>query len=278
MFPRMMYAMRGGGWLIRVVYRLLHRLFTLSVQRFLAILFPVSCCVCRTECVPPKLLCPTCFNHFSLLRGDICFSCFRHPSLQPFSLCCLCWQKFLVKRVVAIGYYNDEQLRKMVGGFKYSFSFSYGAVFAQLLSEQAVPWEHFQRVLLVPIPLARRRERWRGFNQSFVFARALCDVWDCSIASLLIRNKHTPPQSQLTRLARHEHVRGLYALRPSLQPLLRSYSTVILVDDVFTTGATLQECASVLRVGGYRGVIESCVVAIEPPKHFDEKNPLPLDT
>jgi len=139
-----------------------------------------------------------------------------------------------------------------------------------LLNSQRSVQKDADHALLVPIPLSKKRERWRGYNQSLLLAQELSERWGYSVASLFLRVRHTQPQSQLSRLSRFEHVRGIYKLRPLLKRLLTTYSTIILVDDVLTTGATLQECASLLRKEGYTGIIEGCVIAIEPPVYFDE--------
>jgi ComF family protein len=101
--------------------------------------------------------------------------------------------------------------------------------------------------LLVPVPLHRRRRRQRGFNQAEELAKRLGYSWQ----PVLRRTRATPSQTDLPAARRHANVRNAFALR-------KRYSvrglTVVLVDDVSTTGATLNACATVLQRAGAREI------------------------
>lgn len=108
---------------------------------------------------------------------------------------------------------------------------------------------------VLPVPLSVQRIRERGFNQAALLAKLLArPASDHRAASrcrtdLLLRIKDTPAQSSLDRAHRVANVRGAYAVEPRLAHLLRGKS-VLLVDDVMTTGASLHECATTLRTQG----------------------------
>jgi len=102
--------------------------------------------------------------------------------------------------------------------------------------------------LLVPVPLHRRRERERGFNQASLLARRLGRAWSRPVRDdVLIRAVATASQTALAAPARRANVRGAFRLR---RPELIAGRHVVLVDDVLTTGATLSECAGCLTDGG----------------------------
>jgi len=113
---------------------------------------------------------------------------------------------------------------------------------------------------LIPIPLAPQRLRQRGYNQSEVLARALARTWRIPvIVDLLVRTRETPTQTALTPGTRLANVAGAFAVResraglltPGCQPGVNTpWRTLILVDDVFTTGATLAEAARALAQAG----------------------------
>jgi ComF family protein len=114
---------------------------------------------------------------------------------------------------------------------------------------------------IVPVPLHPRRARERGYNQSVLLARAAATV--CSLPvqdALLLRQRETAPQARLSREQRDLNVRGAFALAPRHRMDLPA--TVILVDDVFTTGSTLNECARVLVKGGVESVICSTLARV----------------
>ena len=116
--------------------------------------------------------------------------------------------------------------------------------------------------VLVPIPLAPKRLRERGYNQSEVLAAALARRWHLPIArDLLARVRETPTQTTLTPETRLANVAGAFVadgliarLTPGRRPGVSRDSTLILVDDVFTTGATLAEAARALELAGARTV------------------------
>jgi ComF family protein len=106
--------------------------------------------------------------------------------------------------------------------------------------------------LIIPIPLHRERLRWRGFNQALPLARAIGRASQCPVDPfVLARHRSTPPQVGLGADDRRRNVRGAFAVRHRERIRGR---TVLLVDDVMTTGATAHECARVLRAAGARAV------------------------
>jgi ComF family protein len=109
--------------------------------------------------------------------------------------------------------------------------------------------EHVRGAVLVPVPLHPARERWRGFNQSALLAKAFArELSVAGCAGLLERARNTATQTRLTREERLRNMRNAFALKAGAE--LRADLTYIVVDDVFTTGSTLNECCRVLRRSG----------------------------
>jgi ComF family protein len=101
---------------------------------------------------------------------------------------------------------------------------------------------------LIPVPLHPERLRWRGFNQSLLLSRPLARAWNVPVDPFVLRRRRaTPPQVGLDERARRLNVGGAFAVAEgaSLKDL-----GVLLIDDVFTTGATVNECAITLRRAG----------------------------
>src|SRR2546425_767302 len=124
----------------------------------------------------------------------------------------------------------------------------------------------WEEALLVPVPLGPRRLRQRGYNQSDLLARALGRRWNRPVAELLVRVRDTPTQTALTPAARRANVAGAFELRisdcglriegaPVESAIRNPQSAIVLVDDVFTTGATLAEAARALERAGARAVL-----------------------
>jgi ComF family protein len=109
-----------------------------------------------------------------------------------------------------------------------------------------------ERPILVPVPLARERERERGYNQSACLARGVAERWAAEFREdLLVRTRHTATQTRLTPADRLRNVSGAFSAPQSAQNVLRG-AHVVLVDDVVTTAATLNACAAALYDAGTR--------------------------
>jgi len=114
----------------------------------------------------------------------------------------------------------------------------------------------------VPIPLAPKRLRERGYNQSEMLARALARQWRIPVlVDLLVRTRETPTQTTLTPETRLANVAGAFDVRRAAFDVLHGnaardtpHVTFVLVDDVFTTGATLAEAATALEKAGARKI------------------------
>ncbi|HTB62477.1 MAG TPA: hypothetical protein VK737_02715 [Opitutales bacterium] len=128
------------------------------------------------------------------------------------------------------------------------------------LVHQMEPLKKFVRgAVLVPVPLHPRRMRWRGFNQARWVAEAMAAEGEAAgIEDLIVRVRNTPTQTRLNRKAREKNMKDAFALSP--RAVVKFDQRYILVDDVFTTGATLNECAKVLRRGG-AGFLDAATLA-----------------
>ncbi|MDZ7359566.1 MAG: phosphoribosyltransferase family protein [candidate division KSB1 bacterium] len=156
---------------------------------------------------------------------------------------------------VHAGWFYDTTMQIIIHAFKYrrrpSLSRVLGNMLAQRLHDDLTP--KISRAVLVPVPLHRRRGRHRGFNQSILLAQTVAQAWNMTVLPRgLERTRFTKPQAKLDAAARLENVKDAFALasKSNLQGL-----TVLLVDDVLTTGATMNACAAVLKSAGATRVI-----------------------
>jgi ComF family protein len=119
----------------------------------------------------------------------------------------------------------------------------------------------FRPELILPVPLHVQRLRQRGYNQSLLLARQLGKRWKIPVAPRrLIRTRPTTPQQELPLTVRQQNLRTAFALTTPLHG-----ETVLLVDDVMTTGATVRECAQVLKSGGAGEIVVA--VLGRAPRH-----------
>jgi ComF family protein len=130
-------------------------------------------------------------------------------------------------------------VRDLVHSFKYK---GLHAAAGWMAAQMPVAWLPGNAVL-VPVPLHPSRERERGYNQSELLARAIGTRTGLPVVRALRRVRHTPPQAHQDAAGRWLNIRDAFAPRRELPP----GCVAVLVDDVCTTGATLEECAAVLR-------------------------------
>lgn len=100
----------------------------------------------------------------------------------------------------------------------------------------------------IPVPLHPRRQRWRGFNQAELLGNKLAEKFGWQVrADVLIRQKHTKPQTKLKGKERKENIKGAFKINPKITYNLKPTTYYLIFDDVWTTGSTLRECGNVLK-------------------------------
>ena len=212
------------------------------------LLLPAECVACRrllSDAQADDLVCSVCRSRMRAVRPPWCSRCGQpEPHFGPCRLCRE-WPAPLLAARSAV--WLDGGARTAVHALKYGglprIARDLAAVMTRLL---AAP-DHAARV--IPIPLGAGRERRRGYNQSLWLARALAGAWRLPVLTqLLVRTRDTPTQTALTPGARLANVAGAFAVRPGV---LRAPVPLVLVDDVFTTGATLAEAARALAHAGF---------------------------
>jgi len=224
---------------------------------FLELLFPAACLNCRRA---GAWLCADCFSKLRQVEaGNDGQAIDGHAKNRRLIAPAL-------NRIFIAGDYEDRLLASLIKRFKYNFLSSLGEPLGRFLAafwEEQLSraenagwrpdgnrsdsgWRDKAAPLLIPIPLSRRREKWRGFNQAEVLTRELNRRFGYEAAEGLHRVRHHEAQASLSEAERLDNIRGVFAWSGGR---LEGRS-VILVDDVVTTGATLNEAALVLRAAG----------------------------
>lgn len=213
--------------------------------------FPAVCLLCR-EGLPafaPLHLCPGCRGRIKLIRPPLCLCCgAEFAGAGDSHLCggCLARPPYFSRARAVFSY--DEESAKLVHAFKYGGKTVGRATFQALAREAGPLTDLAVPELIVPVPLHPKRLRARGFNQALVLARFLFpDQGRAIVPDLLRRTRWTEPQVSLSGRERRRNLAGAFAVpRPERVCGCR----VLLVDDVYTTGTTLNECAKVLQAEG----------------------------
>lgn len=162
--------------------------------------------------------------------------------------------------------------REAIHRFKYNRRFALAPRLAHAMvgapSTRAMI-EAWQPQCLVPVALHGSRARARGFNQSALLARELGAIYRLPALELLRRTRRTPPQVGLNLKARRQNVRDAFVVNDDLWRRHQlDGARILLIDDVFTTGATLNECARVLRAMGAESVGALTIARQQRPDEF----------
>jgi len=214
-------------------------------QFLLDLIFPRFCVGCKKELnlKTASFICEACLNNIALNSGIEC----------------------------AAGKYQDPILREAIHQFKYQSAESLKKPLAELLIKYLKKENLVEKlqlletrfstfpIVLVPIPLSWRKKLSRGFNQSELLAVEISKYLNLPIVNLLKRQKFTAPQARITDWKqRKENISGAFELTTNNKQLtthnLRWYNKVILVDDVSTSGSTLEEAARVLKEAGAKEI------------------------
>jgi ComF family protein len=226
-------------------------------------LYPPRCRACgnRFEGRDEEYFCLGCRKRIQRVAHPLCNSCGRpYPDASGDDHTCgFCLSRpprFAAARAWAC-YPREEltehPLRQVVQKFKYGRKVSLGKPLGRLMARGCQEFlEEIHAELIVPVPLHRKRLRWRGFNQSVLLARQIGQLYGVPMDPfVLVRQRETGAQTQLSEEERRRNVRGAFALRPEKSV---EDKTVLLVDDVYTSGATVNECSRTLKRGGAKEV------------------------
>lgn len=259
---------------------------------FLGLIFPKACLGCgefthstssgQASKTDFDYVCGKCFREIELKNTFECIDCKRQTL---FGLtCAFCAKDNPVAQLIIAAELSDKLVDKMLKTYKYEFVYSMAAPLS-IIAKKCIKklllkgFNLFEDdPLLVPVPLHRRRFNWRGFNQAELLVKNIADTYHMSCSGdILVRVADSKHQAEIkSREERLNNVRNNFAVtgagavkgRPrsrnsdsskAAQDNISEFSlrgrTIILVDDICTTGATLNECAKVLKESGARKVI-----------------------
>ncbi len=198
------------------------------------------------------MISPAFWSQLQFIESPFCKVCgipFSFKIANDETLCAACIKQeptFNLSRSAVI--YNEAS-RKIILAFKYGDRLHSVHTFTPWLIRAGKTLIE-QSNFIIPVPLHRRRLRERRFNQSALLAQEIAArTKKPHIPDALLRIRHTQPQQGLNAKERNKNVRGAFAVKESHLKILKG-KNILLIDDVFTSGATLNECARILKSAG----------------------------
>lgn len=223
-----------------------------SLQNLLHFLVPYQCPCCKKFLGEKERgICASCLSEIRWIEPPFCSVCgvpFVSSQVEnhPCGSCTLRKRAFHMAR--ALGYYEGT-LRLAIQKWKYQERSSLTSFFGEMMGEGFFQyWSPSTIDLLLPVPLHPKRLRERGFNQSLLLAKALSNRTKIPYQKRLLQKVHpTPPLMELHARERERVIKGSFRVVKKEEVVGKS---ILLVDDVYTTGATVNECAKVLLAAG----------------------------
>ncbi len=225
--------------------QILARQFLDNCIQFAQILLPGRCALC--DCSGSHPLCSACWKALPRLGPTRCRGCAR-PLSQP-GLCGPCLRRPLSLQQIHASYHFDAPLSALIHRFKYRQRWADARLLARLMLEDVPDWP--AGTLLLPIPLHPHRLRERGYNQAALLTRHLARTMQLPSSLTALQREHDTPQQQgLSRQERQRNLKGAFRVDSSQV----AGRCVVLVDDVMTTGSTLDTASRALLRAGARQV------------------------
>lgn len=197
-------------------------------------------------------ICPECLNKLHFVKEPVCLKCGKEIESERQEYCadCMHWNKAFEAGMALVNY--EETARRSMAGIKYKNKREYLDFYAdEMVRHYTDKIRHICPDMLVPVPIHPRRRWERGFNQAEVLAHKLAKEWKIPVCvDLLIRRKQTEPQKNLSPAERRKNLKGAF------ESVKRADGAecAVLVDDIYTTGATAQACTLALKEAGIKKV------------------------
>ncbi len=220
------------------------------LQQGLDLLFPPRCVGCRQS---GHLLCPTCLRGMQPLPPPFCQHCGLPLATANTSCSSCCQYHFHLHGLRFVHPYQDR-LINAIRALKYTGQPQLAEPLGRLLA-QAFTQYGMRADGLIPLPLHSQRQQQRGYNQATLLTRSCAAHLKLPCREdLVVRTRATRAQVGLNAQQRQQNVSGAFALAPTAQSRALAGATLVIIDDVCTTGATLEACAAPLYAAGAREI------------------------
>lgn len=217
------------------------------------------CNVCGKEIFEDKFFCEDCYNNLPFNNGLICNHCGRKV-VGAEEYCTTC-KNVLVSIDKGRSVFNYEgEIRKLITSAKYSGRKYLFQAFAEEMGELYYK-NNFNADLLCFVPTTDKALKKRGYNQSRILAQSLSKKINVPVSECLIKTKETPRQAKLNRAERLKNLQGVFKVCDKKEI---KDKTIVLIDDVATTGSTSEVIASVLKNAGAKCVYLLSVASVPP--------------
>lgn len=233
------------------------------LQYMIDLIYPRRCPICGDIVLPKgNLICKDCYEDLPLITEPRCKKCSKPIAKEEQELCYDCKRHtFHYTYGYALWVYNDE-LRKSIVAFKYKYKAEYASFYVEELLKYYD--RHIRRMgveVIVPVPIHKTRLKQRGYNQAALLAKGIADGLGIPMEEhLLVRTKKTVAQKRLNDQERFRNLQHAFLVNPERICAYKG-KKVLLVDDIYTTGSTIETCTKAMLDAGIKEVyfISLCI-------------------
>lgn len=222
-----------------------------GLQTATDILFPRRCPVCDGFVPFGRLICPDCLPKLQPVREPRCYRCGKELKNEETEYCYDCRRRpheFIEGRAL----FDYRSAAGSIYRFKYAHRQEYAAFYGSCIARRLGPViRSWQAQALIPVPIHKSRLQVRGYNQALCLARQIGSALDIPVCEkLLIRARSTVPQKELDEQERQINLKNAFKIQQNSVKL----ESAIMIDDIYTTGSTIDSCARALKAAGVKRV------------------------
>lgn len=227
------------------------------LKSLIDLIYPLRCPLCGDIVIPKgERICCDCRPKLPYVKEPCCLKCGKPIEREEVEFCSDCQRKpYSFTRGYSLWVY-DERMKKSITEFKYHGRKEYGAFYVEeILKNFKGRLEGLQLDGVVAVPLHPRKLRKRGYNQAEVIAKPIAKACSLPYIDLLLRSKNTLPQKELSDKERLKNVQSAFTINKRvLKGLAFPIERLLLVDDIYTTGSTIETCTELLLQYGVKEV------------------------
>lgn len=221
------------------------------------ILYPPRCPLCDEVLFPGQSTCVGCAKEVKLMCEPVCKKCGKALTDERREFCTDCGKKkhFYCQGKAVFAY--EGKIKSSMYRFKYANKREYAAFYAEEAAYLYENWVREKQIeAIVPVPMYFFKKRRRGYNQAEVFAKQLGKKLNIPVDNKLVKRiRNTVPQKELNDVQRKSNLKNAFQLATDIV----KYKQILLVDDIYTTGSTIDEISGVLLNAGVKNIYYICI-------------------
>lgn len=232
-------------------------------NKIIEILYPSTCPICMKVLEKSKIkriyVCDKCKNNLTYIESPRCLKCGKPIEYNEEEYCYDCTKvDHIYSQGLGVWAYTNE-IKNSIYQFKYHNKREYASFYGmEIVNQYKTIIQSWNPDVLIPVPLHKSKYKKRGYNQAEIIAKSLGEILEIPVDNqILLRNKKTLAQKELNDKERLKNLENAFIINKNNV----NYKTVILIDDIYTTGTTIDACAKVLISSGVMKVyyISLCI-------------------